>query len=137
MELTFAAACEDARARPDGKLDLSGIFNELTAPGFPAVQDRLTVVFVLSWDATDSGEVRLRADLNDDEGQTVLSIEGHTDVTPAPPGRPPAQTRLVLPLEEVVFPHAGRYTFEVQAGDRRFRSFSLYVSAVDEDAGPV
>lgn len=133
MELTLAIACEEASPRPDGKLDVSGIFNELTAPGFPALQDHMTVVFVVEWDGESAGEVQLKADLNDDDGQTVLSIEGYTDVSPSAPGRPPAQTRLVLPLENVVFPHEGRYTFEFYAGERHFTAFSLYVSPIEAE----
>lgn len=128
MELILAAACDEAHERADGKLDLAGIFNELNAPGFPAMQDRMTVVFVIEWGREDSGSLALRADLKDDAGQTVLSIEGHTDVEQRPAERSAAQTRLVLPLERVVFPHAGRYTFHLMAGEREFSALSLFVS---------
>lgn len=127
MQLTLSIACDDARTRPDGKLDITGIFNELSAEGFPAMQDRMTVVFTLEWAHEESGEIPLRADLKDDDGQVVLTIEGATEVDRRPRDRPPAQTRLILPLERVVFPHAGRYTFELTAGQDTVRALSLYV----------
>ena len=128
MELILAAACDEAHERADGKLDLAGIFNELNAPGFPAMQDKMTVVFVIEWGRNDSGSLALRADLKDDAGQPVLSIEGFTDVEQRPAERSAAQTRLVLPLERVVFPHPGRYTFHLTAGDREFSALSLFVA---------
>jgi len=127
MNLILSLACDDARVHPNGKMDVIGIFNELYAPGFPATQDRLTVVFVVEWDRTESGRIPLRADLMDEADQMVLTIQGHTDVDPRGADRAPAQTRLILPIEELVFPHAGRYHFRLRAGDKEVRALSLFV----------
>jgi hypothetical protein len=128
MELTLAVACDEARERADGKLDLVGIFNELAAPGFPAVQERMTVVFVMEWSAEEAGRQPLRADLVDAQDRRVLTIQGHTDVTASQSGMVTPRTRLILPLERVVFPQAGRYHFDlIAAGDVR-RACSLHVS---------
>lgn len=127
MELILALACDDARERPDGKLDIHGVFNELYAPGFPAVQDRMTVVFVVEWERGRSGQVPLRADLVDDADQPILTIQGHTDVESRPEDRAPAQTRLILPLDNVIFPHAGRFHFNFKAGDEVRRALSIFV----------
>src|SRR5690625_7898202 len=91
MELILAVACDDARVRPDGKLDIEGVFNELYAPGFPAKQDRMTVVFIIEWGRDESGRIPLRADLVDEDGQKSFTIQGHTDVEPRPADRAPAQ----------------------------------------------
>ena len=138
MELTLALACEFARARPDGRLDVRGAFNELQAPGFPAAQDRMTVVFVMEWGPTERGRHAFTADLVDDDDRKVLTIEGHTDVDPGPrgEGRAPAQTRLVMELERVVFPHPGRYRFLLDVGGRKREAFALHVSAAEEDRTP-
>lgn len=127
MELILAVACDDARVRPDGKLDISGVFNELYAPGFPAKQDRMTVVFIVEWDRSESGRIPLRADLVDETGQKSFTIQGHTDVEPRPADRAPAQTRLVMPLEDVVFPKPGRYHFELRFGNEVKRALYLFV----------
>lgn len=127
MELILAVACDDARVRPDGKLDIEGVFNELYAPGFPAMQDRMTVVFVVEWDRSESGRIPLRADLMDESDRQVLTIQGHTDVETRTDGRAPAQTRLILPLEQVVFPQAGRYRFNLRLGQEDRRALSLFV----------
>ena len=127
MELILALACDDARERPDGKLDIQGVFNELYAPGFPAMQDRMTVVFVVEWDRSEAGRIPLRADLVDEEDRKVLTIQGHTDVERRSADRAPAQTRLILPLQDVVFPRAGRYRFLLRAGKIEQYALSLFV----------
>jgi hypothetical protein len=115
MKLTTAALCESAHERPDGRIDLLGVFHELNAPGFPAVQEHMTAVFVVEWDDEERGEQPLRADLLAPGGRKVLTIEGHTAVEASDPSTPP-QSRLILPLERVVFPVAGVYEFELLAG---------------------
>ncbi|HEX7119802.1 MAG TPA: hypothetical protein VF212_13510 [Longimicrobiales bacterium] len=132
MELILACACDDARVRPDGKMDISGIFNELNAPGFPAMQDRMTVVFVVEWGPDETGRIPLRADLVDETGRAVLTIQGHTEVEARGEGRARPQTRLIMPLQDVVFPAAGRYHFELKAGKEVRRAFSIFVGESPE-----
>lgn len=134
MDLILALACDDARLRPDGKLDVRGIFNELTAPGFPAAQDRMTVVFVMEWPRDVEGSVPFRADLVDEGGQKILSIQGHTEVAPRTAASAPATTKLVMPLERVVFPHAGLYHFELSARGSSADGIPLHLVEVKDDA---
>jgi hypothetical protein len=117
MKLILSLICEEVRERQDGRMDILGVFNELGAPGFPAAQDRMTVVFIMEWSAEEAGEQPIRADLVDDKGDQVLTIQGHTDVELRDARGGPPQTRLVLPLQEVVFPHEGQYHFELKAGE--------------------
>jgi hypothetical protein len=126
MRLLLAVVCEDAAARPDGRLDIVGIFDELQAPGFPAAQDRMTVVFIMEWSDHEHGRQEFRADLVDDQSRKVLTIEGHTDVAPGS-GRHP-RTQLIMPLERVVFPRAGEYRFMLQVGDVTLTALSLRLS---------
>ncbi|MGH7471518.1 MAG: DUF6941 family protein [Longimicrobiales bacterium] len=128
MKLILALACDEARLRDDGKLDVIGIFNELGAPGFPASHDRMTVVFVIEWTAAELGSQPLRADLIDQDDQLVLTIQGRTDVDRRSPDQPPAHTRVVLPLENVVFPHPGAYRFRLMAGASTVDALPLFVA---------
>lgn len=127
MKLLLSLACEDARERPDGRLDFVGVFDELQAPGFPAAQDRMTVVFVMEWATGQEGRQQFRADLVDANDRKVLTIEGHTDVGPAK-GASRAKTRLIMPLERVVFPEEGEYRFILTVNDESIPAFSLVVS---------
>jgi predicted amino acid-binding ACT domain protein len=132
MILRLSVVCEAARERPDGRLDLMGVFNELSATGFPAMQDTLTVVFVVEWSDDEAGRQPLRADMLNEAGRKLLTIQGHTDVDERGTARAPAQTRLVMPLEKVVFPEPGRYRFELLAGSDVVEACSFFVGKIDE-----
>jgi hypothetical protein len=135
MILRLSAVCEQAAERPDGRLDLLGMFNELSAPGFPAMQDRMTAVFLVEWSAEEAGRQPLRADLVDEEGSKVITIQGHTDVEARGAGRAPAQTRLIMPLEKVIFRKPGRYRFELLAGGDVAEGCSFFVGQLPADPG--
>ena len=134
MELVLGLICDDAGATPEGKLDVRGVFNDLFAPGFPAKQDRMVLVLAVEWDREDQGRFQFRVDLVGPEGTRSLTVDGHTDVDPRPPDRPPARTRLVMPLEDVVFPVPGRYWFRVRMKGRTFEGPSLHL--VEKDQAP-
>lgn len=117
MRVLYGLLCEEAASREDGRLDAEGVFHQLFAPGFPAKQDRMMLAVALEWNDGESGRKEFRIDLLDPSRSPALTVSGHTDVTPTGPGEAPAQTRLVMPLEGVVFPVAGTYLFELHVGD--------------------
>ncbi len=134
MRILTAAVCDHAAPGPDGKLDLHGVFHDLYAPGFPARQDRMTLVLTLEWDRTDEGRHVFRIDVRDPEGRPTLTVEGESTVTPARAGRPPPRTPLVMPLEDVVFPVPGRYEFEVRVKGHVHPGPSLFLVEVEGEA---
>ena len=119
--------CEDATVRRDGRLDIRGVTSELHATGFPAKQDRIVVAGHIEWGADVRGRQPFQINLVDENGKSLLTVQGHSDVAahPSPHGRP--RTPLVLPLESVVFPEAGRYLVVADAGNQRFEGASLTV----------
>jgi hypothetical protein len=127
MHVQLALVCEDAAMRPDGKMDVRGVFNDLAAPGFPAKQDRMVLVTMIEWDRTDEGRNTFRVDLIAPDGRTALTVDGHTDVARQLPGRPPPRTRLILPLEGVIFPTPGAYNFRIRVKGRKLRGPSLFL----------
>jgi hypothetical protein len=132
MRLLVALVCDDARLNPEGKLDLHGVFNDLYAPGFPAKQDRMVLVLVVEWGREDEGRYRFRVDLEDEAGTPTLSVDGYSDVDRRPPDRPPPRTRLILPLEGVVFPHPGAYTFRIRMKGRKLTGPGLHLVEAPE-----
>ena len=136
MELTLALVCDEARERADGRLDVNGIFDELSAPGFPALQKRMTVVFVMQWGADEAGSQAFRADLIGDDETSVLTIEGGTEVPLQSSRAAPPRTRLVLPVENVVFPRPGRYRFQLVAGGDMHPGCALHLRVQPGAAPP-
>lgn len=116
--LRFSAACEDARATPEGRLDLHGVFHDLAAPGFPAEQAEIVLVAVLEWGRADHGRYLFRADLIDEDGNASLTVQGETEVSAPAPGHPPARSQLIMPLKNVVFPRPGQYCFRFKVQGR-------------------
>ena len=132
MKLRFAAVCDDARTTPEGRIDVRGVFHDLSAPGFPAQQDRLVLVLVLEWGREDQGQYRFRADLEDEEGNVSLTVEGETEVHRPEPGRPPVWSQLVMPMEGIIFPHPGQYTFRLRVKGATFDGPGIYLLEVPE-----
>lgn len=132
MELQLALFCEQAQETPDGKLDARGVFHDLFAPGFPALQETMVLVIVMDWGPRDQGSYNLKAELVAPDGRVVLTVDGHSDVTPQPAGKPPARTRIIMPVEKAVFPDPGRYHLRVIVKGKRFKGPSLHLVEVSD-----
>ena len=130
--IRFSAICDDARPTPEGKIDLHGVYSDLSAPGFPAKQDKLVLVLVLEWAPSDEGRYLFKADLEDDEGNITLTVEGETEVRAPAPGHPPSRSQLIMPMEGVVFPHAGQYTFRVKVKGQTLQGPGVFLIEADE-----
>ena len=135
MQLRFAAVCADARTTEDGRMDVHGVFHDLSAPGFPAQQDELVLVLVLEWDREDEGRYLFKADLEDEEGNISLTVEGETEVHRPGPDQPPVRSQLVMPMDGVIFPHAGQYTFRLKVKGQTFEGPGIYLLEVPESVG--
>jgi len=135
MRLRFSAICDEAHATPDGKLELHGVYHDLSAPGFPAQQDRLVLVLVLEWDRTDHGRFRFRADLEDENGKPSLTVEGETEVRTPAPSSPPSRSQVIMPMDGVIFPRPGQYQFRVKVKGLTLDGPGLYLMEVPAE-GP-
>ncbi len=127
MRVLYALLCEDARGGEDGRLDAHSIFHRLYAPGFPARQERMVLVVVIEWEESETGRNTFRIDLVDPSGSPALTINGHTDVSERGESQAPPQTQLVMPLENVIFPTAGTYEFELHLGATRYPLLPLHL----------
>lgn len=133
MKLTLFF-CDQAQSRADGKLDISGVFNELHAPGFPARQDHLTLAGVIEWDWADKGRQPFTIEIVDPQHSAIFTINGHSDVEGRSPPRPPARTHLALPLTNLVFHESGEYKTMIAIKGESFLGPSLYVVETESAA---
>ncbi|NNF29172.1 MAG: hypothetical protein HKO77_06920 [Gemmatimonadetes bacterium] len=132
MRILTAAICDHAGADAGGKLDLQGVFHDLYAPGFPAQQGRMMLVLVLEWDRGDNGRFDFQIDVRDPAGNLTLSVDGYSEVSARPADRPPPRTRLMMPLQDVVFPVPGPYEFDLKVKGRVLSGPTLYLTEMDE-----
>jgi hypothetical protein len=126
MEAVFLF-CADAGTGPDGKLSIHGIFNELNAPDFPALQDRMVLVGIVEWQRDLEGRIPFAVDLNDPDGVAIFSVEGHTDVEAQPSSKAPAKTHLILPLKNVMFPVPGHYRVRININGSELSGPSMHL----------
>ena len=126
MEAVFLF-CTDAGAGPDGKLSIHGIFNELLAPDFPARQDKMVLVGIIEWQRVLEGRIPFTVNLNDPDGLSIFSIEGHTDVEARPASKAPAKTQLILPLKKVMFPVPGHYRVQININGTELAGPSMHL----------
>jgi hypothetical protein len=126
MEAVFLF-CADAKAGPDGKLDIHGVFNELYAPEFPARQDSMVLVGIVEWQRDLEGRIPFTVDLVDSEGMAIFSIEGHTDVDARPPSKAPAKSHFILPLQNVMFPVPGHYRVRININSSELAGPSMHL----------
>jgi hypothetical protein len=127
LRLLYAVNCEQADARADGRLDIHGIFHQLYAPGFPAKQDRMVLALAVEWEEENPGPRTFKIDLVDPSGSPALTISGETEIVPRNDGEAPPRTLIVLPMEEVIFPAAGTYFYELEVDGRITRSTPLHL----------
>lgn len=127
MRVLYSVLCEEAAARQDGRIDLHGVFHQLYAPGFPAKQDRMVLALAVEWNDGEEGVHEFKIDLNDPNRSPSLTINGETEVQRGPEVQGPPQTRLILPLEEIVFPAPGTYLFELETGGDRIPLAPLHL----------
>lgn len=133
MRVLYALICEQARERPDGRVDVQGIYHQLLALGFPAEQDRLVLLVNIEWDEGEEGRQEFRIDMLDRSGSPGLTIAGHSDVSRSDPEGPPPQTRILMPLEQVRFQEPGAYMFRLTAAGRELPIAPLYVHLTEEE----
>jgi hypothetical protein len=127
MKVLYALLCEHAHERGDGRLDVHGVFHQLYAPAFPAQQGQMTVAVAVEWEPHERGRIEFSIELVDPSRSPALSITGHTDVAEQQPLQGPPQTRLIMPLDNVVFPAEGTYLFEWVNGAERLRLAPLHL----------
>ena len=132
MRLQLALVCDDAEETTDGKLDLRGVFSDLAAPGFPAKHD-MVLVLAVEWSRDDLGHYDFEVDLTGPSGQSTMTIQGHSDVDRRELNRPPARTRIVMPLREVIFPEPGAYSFRIRIKGKDYEGPSLFLMELEPE----
>src|SRR6185436_9697808 len=104
-------------------------------PGFPARQERMVLLLGIEWDRADEGRFAFKVDLLDPTGRPVMTLDGHTDVDRRGPEQPPARTRLIMPLKDVVFTRPGAFRFTVRVKGQELKGPAIHI--MDSQAAPV
>jgi len=136
MDVTLALLADAANVSSDGKLNIMGIFNALGAASFPVVHPQMALV--LRFEATRAEEGKSRAielQLADSDGGKVFQISAQLVVPPSTPGTP-IRLNHILMLNNIQFPKAGDYVFNVLIGDDQKAAIDLKIVEVKQPATP-
>ena len=113
----MALIADEANLSQEGKLNILGAFDRITAPSFPTVHPKM--VFVVRIDASygDGGQrTPIRVRLMDEDGGVLFEAGGELQAPAVQPGDV-ATTYQLFALAGVAFPNPGRFQFVVELGD--------------------
>lgn len=127
MRVLYALLCRGTDTNDDGSLNVQGISYQLYARDFPAQQDEITLATAIEWEPHERGRIPFTIEMMDPARAPALTINAETDVGDAQAILGPPQTRLVIPLNDLVFMTEGTYDFELQVGEERVALAPLHL----------
>jgi hypothetical protein len=127
VKVLYSVIAENAELRHDGRMDVHGIFHELYARGFPARQDRLSLVTTIEWAPEERGAIDFSVNLLDPDRAPVLTINAQTQVEDEYAVHRPARTQMAIPIDGLMFPRTGTYEFELTVGEHKQALTTLYL----------
>ena len=133
MNISLAFLADEANVSQEGKLNVLGIFDRITASTFPVVHPRLVFAFRVQMEFGDAGrsfpvEVRLL----DQEGEAMFEAVGEI-TAPAVPLGEFATANQVFAMVGVQFPSEGMYRFSVSLGGGEPHDTPFLVQGVGSD----
>ena len=113
MDIQLAVLADGANLTSNGKLNVLGIFRNITARAFPAVHPEMTLVLKFEADSVERG-MRKKVDVRLVSADGVdLSTISMTVNVPDPPVRGrPIEMLAPLRINNATFPKAGDYEFK-------------------------
>ena len=136
MEVTLALLCDAANTTPEGKLNVLGTFDRLTASTFPTNHPSMSLVLRFTASPAESGTSReLKIRILEEDGKQLGEIAGQIDIEQSTVPGADAQFQLIFNLPNVPLPKPGRYAFHVLIGDDEKERIPLEVVEVPVEEG--
>jgi len=115
MKVLFACVCDHATADASGKLAVTGIFDKIMSPMFPARHQKMFLVFRLCLEYEDNEKKnQLAINLYDADRRSLLTLEAEIEHQRNLPGDFTTLNQLIE-LNDLVLANPGRYTFVLKA----------------------
>ncbi len=128
MDIDLALTADAATIDGAGKLNLLGVFDQISVQRFPARHGRLALVLRFLGGAADAGTHNLSIKLTSPAGAELVSLSGELNVRP---GRGSLQTGIRVPhvinLDGIVFQESGIHTFDVMVDGRHRTTLPLTI----------
>ncbi len=135
MKLILLLAADYANITRDGKLNVMGIFNGISAGSFPARHASMHLIVKLAAELGEYGETRnLSVRLLDPGGGELLRMTSPIKVPKSGAGRMP-EVNAILELTDIVFPKPGPYQFVVLVDKDYKGDLAIDVNELAADQG--
>lgn len=136
MDVDLVLTADAATIDGSGKLNLLGVFDQISVVRFPARHGRLSLVLRFLGSAGDAGKHELTIKLSAPSGKELVSLNGELKVAP---GRTSLQTGIRVPhvinLDGIVFQEAGIHTFQIIVNGRHQATLPLTIVRRRMDPG--
>lgn len=118
MKINTVLVADFAKVDPsDGKLDILGVFRQITVECFPVTLSRVCLVIIVQQDLGESTEsYRLEAFMEDADGETITTIEA-TYQLPEGEAISSEPYGVICEFTEPTFDVPGDYKFGVRLND--------------------
>lgn len=118
MKINTILVADYASVDPsNGKLDILGVFRQVSAENFPVTLRRICLVVIVQEDPDETTDFHLvEAFMEDAEGEIITTIEA-TYEFPERKATLPEPYGLICEFSEPIFDEPGEYRFGVQMND--------------------
>lgn len=117
MKIPMALVADDANISQEGKLNVLGAFDRISAPNFPTVHPKMVFVVRIEAEFGDGGRpVPVRVRLVDEDGGVLFEAGGEIVAPEVPPGDVATAYQLFA-LIGVSFAGPGLHKFVVNLGE--------------------
>ena len=114
LEVKLAAIADAANISREGKLNITGIFNNIKTASFPATHPCMVLVYVIEGDSSDSQATHnLKVDLIDEDGNLLIPpLEGKINIRNVGSVDKVSASQIIQ-LANVQFKKPGRHEFKI------------------------
>ena len=124
MDLEAALLC-DAATDQGGKLNVLGAFDTIRARGFPMNHPQCAIVYRLRFRSLEAGAHKIKVHLVTEDGEPVIPpLEADLNISAGQAGDSVA-SNLILNIQRLTIPKAGRYAIDLAIDGRQEKSIPL------------
>ena len=128
MKLPILLVADYANTTVDGKLNVMGIFQNISAGTFPTMHPEMFVIAQFAAGPAEYGrKFKIEIKLLDEDAKELVSFSTDAQVPQGLPGQP-IQMPVILRLVNTVFPNPGTYQFSVLVDGDEKESLSIQVN---------
>lgn len=113
MQVTFAVLADYANISKEGKPNIMGIFENISARDFPYIHSQMFLVMRFEADLAETGQTKtLEIHLMDEDGKKIFVLPGKINIRGVEPGKVMSWNQMIR-LERLEFKNPGDYVFNI------------------------